>query len=209
MKTLDQSYELGYIDSGYDIVVGIDEVGRGCFAGPLYICAFLYFPGDDKIEGVNDSKLLSKIKREDVALQLLANKYYLQKLESTFLDKVGLSQAMHFGLEQLIEKVRLEYKDQKIVFLIDGYFKGEWGEDVVFIPKGDSKVYSIAAASILAKVERDSWMRKIAIKYPGYDFDNNVGYGTLKHRQAIKRLGICDIHRRSFAPIKAFSQQAI
>ena len=107
----------------------------------------------------------------------------------------------------LIQDISEIFSDKQIIFLVDGHFSGDWDDNVEFITKGDQKVYSIAAASIVAKVERDMWMAEQAKVFPDYDFENNVGYGTRKHIEALQKCGICPIHRRSYKPIKKLLEQ--
>ncbi|MBD3363287.1 ribonuclease HII [Candidatus Dojkabacteria bacterium] len=204
---LDIDNELEFIDQGYDLVVGIDEVGRGSWAGPLYMCAYVYENDQLVVSGVNDSKLLSIQKRKSIYKELRVFPYIVNTYSNDEIDKHGLGKTVNIALKSLVEKVESQYQGKKLKFLVDGYFKGKWNDNVDFIKKGDQSVYSIAAASVIAKVERDNWMIVQSRKYKGYDFENNVGYGTKKHRQALEKKGVCPIHRMSYKPIKRILKQ--
>lgn len=206
MKELKTTFEKKYFEQGFNLIVGIDEVGRGCFAGPMYFCAFLFFLGDSGYEGIIDSKQLSKKSRESMAVLLSSKFFFLEIIKNQRIDELGLKDAMNKALLNLIDRIENKYKNRRIAFLIDGYFKGEWNENIFFITRGDAKVYSIAAASILAKVFRDSFMCDIATKYPVYGFEKNVGYGTCKHINAMRHYGLCSLHRKSFKPCKMITK---
>lgn len=199
---LKPDYESMLLKNRYDLIVGIDEVGRGCWAGALYMCGFVYKKGQKVVENVNDSKVVSKKNREMIADQLCKDEFLIEIITVDEIDRQGLGKAMHAGLENLIKKLSIKFKDKKIKFLIDGYFSGNWGDDVEFVTKGDSKVYSIASASIIAKVTRDACMSELSKDYPNFDFEKHVGYGTKMHMNAIVKFGITEIHRKSFKPIK-------
>lgn len=202
--TLD--YELKLLNSGYDLVIGIDEAGRGPWAGPVSISAYCVSLDTPQIKKVNDSKKVSKKSRKEVfkTLNTKPHKYYNLLIGNLEIDKEGIGHAIHEGIKNLIRQATRDNKGKKIKFLIDGYFKLKLDIDYEFITKGDSKIYSIAAASIIAKEVRDEEMCKLALKFPYYGFERNVGYGTREHRNAIEKYGVCEIHRRSFKPIKDF-----
>lgn len=201
---LDTIFEKKYFKEGYTMIVGIDEVGRGCWAGPMYFCAYIFEIGDEKRRNVDDSKKISRKKREEIYQELDSNNYEIEIFDNDYIDKHTLGRAALEGLERLLTKISTKFPERKIKFLVDGYFKGDWEKrfDVVFLRQGDQKVYSIAAASIMAKVERDRYMIEISKKYDCYDFENNVGYGTKKHRRGLMHNGICTIHRKSYKPIR-------
>ncbi len=188
-----------------DICVGIDEVGRGAWAGPMYFGYFVYLFGDNIIDGVNDSKKLSISKRQKIFDQLKSTERggYLS-VTVKCINKYGLKKAMNEGLVSLVGKIRDIYSKYNILFLIDGRFSGNWTEDIRFVDKGDAKYYSIAAASIFAKVSRDNLMKQLSEKYPKYGFENHVGYGTKKHREAIAKFGVLPMHRITYKPIERF-----
>lgn len=199
---LDLSYEKKLFKEGYDYVVGIDEVGRGCWAGPMYMCAYIVNDQYELVDGVNDSKKVSKKKRGLIYQELIKGEYLIEKVKANKIDEFGLGKSVLMALGSLIDQIQSKFESKKIKILVDGYFKGDWPSCVEFIVKGDSKAYSIAAAAILAKVERDELMVGIGRKYPEYGFESHVGYGTKQHREALNLCGVTDIHRISYKPVK-------
>ena len=188
--------ELNLYKAGFKYVCGIDEAGRGPLAGPVVV-ASVVLPQDSMIEGVNDSKKVSEKKREKIYEEIIkeAISYGIAIIDEKEIDEINILRATKKGVTECIRK--LEVKPN--IILIDALE----GIDTLQIPyksiiKGDAKHYSIAAASILAKVTRDRIMRQYDLLYPEYGFIQNKGYGTAKHIQAIKEKGICEIHRRSF-----------
>lgn len=177
---------------------GIDEVGRGCLAGPVVAAAVILEP-DCEIQGLHDSKKLTAKRRaylaEEIKAQALA--YSLAWLDSTEVDHYNILRATFIAMTRAIEG--LSIKPQFL--LIDGNrFDSPLDIPYQTIVGGDDKVASISAASILAKVARDSYMIEQSELYPGYDWEHNMGYGTHKHLTAIKTLGLTPLHRRSFGP---------
>lgn len=194
--------EIELFNRGYDFVVGVDEVGRGAWAGPLYLCAYIYSKSEVWIEGIKDSKLLSETRREKLYKYFNKDAYKFEIISNNKIDEFGLGNALCGGLKKLIDGIRCDLKMKKVIFIVDGYFKGEWDEDTVFEIKADRNIYSVACASVIAKVTRDRFMKQIASKYPGYLFEQHVGYGTKNHIEALLQFGLCDIHRKSYRPIK-------
>lgn len=193
---------------GYKYVVGIDEAGRGPLAGPVVSGAVLILEKDfkeiKKIESVKDSKKLSEKKREKVYLNLINNsklKWGIGIVSEKIIDKINILEATKLSMIKAIED--LEKKNNfKVDFLIlDGKMKINFNADQESIIKGDDKVFSISAASIIAKVTRDRLMIKYDQKYPQYNFKKHKGYGTKEHLDNIDKNGICKIHRKTFAPI--------
>lgn len=190
------------------VILGIDEVGRGPYAGPLVIGACI-LPEDREnhpwINELNDSKKLSKKKREELYLRISKNATFATGwVTAEELDKIGISKALNLATARAVKKIQA----QKVPFteiVIDGisnFLKNTPLEKyVTTMKKADFYVKEVSAASIVAKFERDKYMVELAQKYPGYDFENNVGYGTAKHQAAMERLGLTPEHRRSFAPV--------
>lgn len=182
-----------------DLVFGMDEVGRGSFAGPL-VAAAVYFEKQYKwFNDINDSKLLTHKKR--VRLSRLIKKhatYFIESIEIELINKFGIGKCNKIIFENLINKINNTFKDKSVYFLIDGRSKKLKGKQIEFFVKGDRTHISIAAASIVAKVYRDSLMKDLGKIYKGYNLSKNKGYGTTFHRKALKKHGVSLIHRSSF-----------
>ncbi len=178
-------------------IIGVDEVGRGCLAGPVFAAAIKLdlniFP-----EGINDSKKLSKPQRVKIFKQLTKKCEYSIGIASvTEIEKFNILQSSLLAMNRALEKINI--KDY--VILVDGNFSPDKNKNIKTIIKGDQKYISIAAASIIAKVSRDLFMEKLSIKFPNYHWEKNCGYGTKKHLEAIKKFGITEHHRKTFSPI--------
>ncbi len=181
---------------GFNAICGIDEAGRGPLAGPVVVASVI-MPADSMIEGVNDSKKVSEKKREKLYEEIIENaiSYSVGIVDQKEIDRVNILNATKAGLTESIKG--LEVKPEMI--LVDALT----GIDTCGIPyqsiiKGDAKSYSIAAASIIAKVTRDRIMRQWHEVYPEYNFIQHKGYGTAAHIAAIKEYGLCPLHRLSF-----------
>lgn len=185
------------------LIVGIDEVGRGPWAGPLVVGAVLL--GDAMIDGLTDSKKLSKSKREQLAAEIVATAaaYGIGWVDAPEIDRIGLSEALKLATRLAVEQITVPYNE----IIIDGTvnFLADTGKGpyVTTLKKADLLISSVSAASIIAKVARDDYMAEQAEAYPSYGFEDHVGYGTAKHRQALDAYGVTPLHRRSFAPIAA------
>ncbi len=187
-------YEKPFWDDG-KLVAGIDEVGRGPLAGPC-VAAAVIMPRDCLIEGVNDSKKLTPRKRESLYEQITdqAICYSIAVADSTLIDEVNILNAAKRAFAAAI--AGLSFKPDYVFSDRIGGIKTDCPYEE--ITGGDALCYSIAAASIIAKVTRDRMMRDYGRKYPGYGFETHKGYGTKQHCDSIKALGVCDIHRMSF-----------
>ena len=174
-----------------DLIVGIDEVGRGSWAGPLVAAAVLL---NSPIEGLTDSKLISAIKRSKLSDEILqtAGGYGIGWVTADEIDILGLTKSVSLAMQRAI--------------IIDGNynFLKEY-ENVETLIKADLLIPSVSAASIIAKVARDNFMADKSLVYPGYGFEKNVGYGTKQHLEALNKLGLTDIHRKSFKPMSSIS----
>jgi ribonuclease HII len=178
----------------YNLVAGVDEVGRGAFAGPL-VAAAIILPKKFKTKGIKDSKLLTPIKREILNKYILENSltYSICKVNVSYINKHGVGKATHKAFLNCLKKIKFDY------VLVDGFkIKGFDNKLQKSIIHGDNISVSIAAASIIAKVYRDNLMRKMHRKYPQYNLLQNKGYGTKFHRKALKKYGLSKIHRTSF-----------
>lgn len=183
-----------YHSQGYDLIVGMDEVGRGPLAGPLVVCGVIL---DKPIMGLKDSKKISKKNIPILANQIIGNchSYYLAIQSVEDIEKKGIKGALMDAYYEIVNNTKGDF------YLID-YEKIEHEKPSLSITKGDSKSNSIAAASIVAKNHRDNLLKEIALKHPEYGFETNAGYGTKKHLEAIEKYGIIKgVHRRNFKPI--------
>lgn len=178
-------------------IIGVDEVGRGPLAGPVISAAIVL--NKEKIpEGINDSKKLSKKKREVINEELISQHNFAIGIASVEeIDKINILQASLLAMKRAV--LNLNIKPQTI--LVDGNKLPDLEYNMYPIIKGDSKSISIAAASIIAKVYRDKLMQDLSLQYPGYYWEKNSGYGTKQHLLALNNLGVTPIHRKSFAPI--------
>lgn len=183
-------------DKGLNFVAGVDEVGRGAFAGPL-VAAAVILPKDFDQKEINDSKKLSPEKREQLSKYIILNAvcFKISEVDIDFINKFGVGQATQKAFEDCLNNLKEKFE----YALIDG-FKIKNLEDKFqkAIIHGDSLSVSIASASIIAKVYRDNLMRNLHLDYPVYNFFENKGYGTKVHREALKRYGLTKMHRTSF-----------
>lgn len=197
MKRLEKlsEYERSCYENNMEYIAGVDEVGRGPLAGPV-VTAAVILPKGCLIEGINDSKKLSAKKREELydVIMEKAVAVGIGMEDNRVIDSINILQATYSAMRKAVEGLSVK-PDMLLV-------------DAVTIPcveipqtaiiKGDAKSISIGAASIIAKVTRDRMMKKMSLEYPYYDFENNMGYGTARHMEGIKKYGLCPIHRRSF-----------
>lgn len=191
------SIEQSLWSSGLQMVCGIDEVGRGCFAGPVVAGAVIFPFGSKLIEGIADSKLLTPKKREDLAKRIkeMASAWAVGEISVPDINKFGIGQATQMAFSKAVGNL------QKAAdfFLIDAFYVKTLDKlKQKPIPRGDRISASIAAASIIAKVYRDDLMQKLHLDFPDYGFDKHKGYGTSFHREKIKKFGFSDLHRKSF-----------
>ena len=186
------------------MILGIDEVGRGPWAGPLVVGAVV-LPESHTIEGLTDSKKLSAKKRQqlDMLIREQAVGWGLGWVYASELDTIGLSAALKLATVRAVEAVRAPYHEIIIDGTINFLKETSKGPYVTLLPKADLLIPAVSAASIIAKVARDEYMAQQDTVYPEYGFGSHVGYGTARHRAALDTHGITPLHRRSFAPIAA------
>jgi ribonuclease HII len=181
------------------ITVGIDEVGRGCWAGPLVAGAVILHQG---IPGLNDSKKLSKKRRDELSLLIHQNADVgIGWVTPAEVDRLGLTEAVRLAMQRAVDELHTTYGQ----IIIDGnynYLPHIAGSQAII--KADGSIPSVSAASIVAKVARDTYMEQLDLRYRKWEFDKHVGYGTAAHIAALKKFGVSDIHRLSYKPIKAF-----
>ncbi len=197
-KTKDMlTYENEYIQKGYSLIAGMDEAGRGPLAGPV-VCACVVMPLDKNsiILGVDDSKKLTPKKREQLFEQIkqTAICYSIYEVDNKTIDQINILNATRLCMQNCV-KTLSKMPDFVLVDYITGL---DLPIPNIAIVKGDAKSYSIACASILAKVYRDKLMEKMHEKYPNYNFKKHKGYGTKEHIENLQKFGKCEIHRDTF-----------
>jgi ribonuclease HII len=194
--------ELELKNKGYQYIIGVDEAGRGPLAGPV-VAAAVHIPDGFDTDGINDSKKLSSKNRELFYNNITKScTYAIAEVDEKLIDEINIREATKLAMRKVI------YNMPKADFvLVDGNFVPEFIDmPAQPIIKGDSLSVSIAAASIIAKVWRDKMMDVYHIRWPAYGFNTNRGYGTKHHREMIKMIGPCSIHRKSFRRVKEYVQ---
>jgi ribonuclease HII len=187
------------------VVIGVDEVGRGCWAGPLVVGAVIL---DYPIIGLKDSKLLRKSKRTefDKLIRLQAIDFGIGWVEPGEVDALGLTKATTIGVSRAIDQIKVSYDqiiiDGNINYLPDNH-------KAICLIKADNLIPSVSAASIIAKVARDNFMEAASSAYPEYGFDKHVGYGTAYHRAMLSEHGVSKIHRLSYKPVRLLMSSGI
>ena len=191
-------------EKGVTAICGIDEAGRGPLAGPVVVACCL-LPKDSLIEGVNDSKKIAEKKREKIYEEIInqAIAYGVGIIDQSEIDEINILNATKKGVTLAVKEMEEKLKEKNIsnpdIILVDALTEiNTLGIPYKSIVHGDAVSYSIAAASIIAKVTRDRIIKEYDEKYPQYGFAKHKGYGTAQHIQAIKEHGLCPIHRRSF-----------
>lgn len=191
-------------------IIGIDEVGRGCLAGPVVIAAALFKPGfrirNKNLGQLKDSKKLTKIARGKWVkyLKEIGVAHAAAKVYPSVIDRINISQAANLAALRAFKKLLKNngLREKKVrVYLDGGLFLGVNGKNIKFaktVIRGDEKIKAISAASVFAKVKRDKFMEKLALRHPKYGLEANKGYGTRIHLSALRKYGPSEIHRRSF-----------
>jgi ribonuclease HII len=197
--------ELKLLRAGHHAIAGVDEVGRGCWAGPVVAAAVVLpqavLERPDLLAGVDDSKALTAPQRERLAERILAlaNGWAIGAIPSHVIDTHGILPATRLAMQVAL----LRLPTPADALLIDAVRIEGWHCPQLSLIKGDARCLSIAAASIIAKVARDRMMAELGCYAPAYGFEQHKGYGTDLHAKALEKLGPCVHHRRSFAPIRA------
>jgi ribonuclease HII len=201
-------YELEFLKQGLTRVAGVDEAGRGPLAGPVFAAAVV-FPVEwitnglpSRLRQVNDSKQLTPEIREKLFMELTSRPeihFAIAHVDVQTIDEINILQASHSAMNLALAQLPQPAPEH---VLVDGLRVKTMTLPHTPIISGDALSYSIGAASILAKVSRDQWMRELDRLYPGYGFAEHKGYATERHLAAIKALGACPIHRRSFSPMR-------
>jgi ribonuclease HII len=189
--------------SGALRIAGLDEVGRGPLFGPV-VAAAVILPKDCHLQGLTDSKQLSETKREqmDVEIRACAVAYAIAAVDALTIDRINIRRASLEAMRRAVEQLALSpYFLAPDFLLIDGRDTIEWDCPQQAVIKGDATSFSIAAASVLAKVHRDRLLVELDAAYPGYGLARHKGYGSPEHMEALARLGPTPLHRRSFQPV--------
>jgi len=199
-------YENKLWRDGYSLIAGLDEVGRGSWAGPL-VAGMVILAPKTKISGLKDSKLLSPNQRQQLFLKIIkkALAWSVGVVSHNLIDELGILEANKQAFLKAIDKINVDPD----YLIIDGvkFFKPPLEHQ--FIIDGDNKISSVAAASIIAKVVRDRLLESFHFKYPQYNFYQNKGYGTPQHSQALEVFGLSEIHRLSYKPIQTVLESEI
>ncbi len=195
---LDFAVEREYFARGCRTVAGVDEVGRGPWAGPVVAAAVVVAPDSPWLEGVNDSKQLTRRRREDLAAAIVSGLVHAVGAASVReVDRLNIRRATALAMRRAL--ARLPAAADAVV--VDGLPVPELGTEHDALVDGDAKCYAVACASIVAKTVRDRLMRRLAARYPDFGWEQNAGYGTPAHRAALDRRGPTPHHRRSFTPV--------
>lgn len=197
MRLPDLSFESLLYKKGHKLIAGVDEVGRGSWAGPL-VAAAAILPRNFQIPSVfGDSKQLKPKLREQIAIYIkkVAVTYFIAEIAVSVIDKLGVGEASHIAFRKAVRSLN----PKPDFILVDAFYvKHLDRKNQKALVKGDEKSASIAAASIIAKVHRDNLMKKLTKTYPQYGFAKHKGYGTRRHQAAIKEYGLSKIHRTSY-----------
>jgi ribonuclease HII len=218
-KKSNLNWEKRYWRLGFELVVGVDEAGRGPLAGPVSAgaVALLDFAANDPeirqlLNAVRDSKKMSARRRDEAYGLLMDCKKIVWAnalVSERTIDRVNILEAtkmaMVRAIKLLFEKIGTDLAVERVHCLLDGNFSIAVPYSQRSIVAGDARVFSISAASIIAKVVRDRYMEALDKKFPGYDFSQNKGYPTAAHYSALRNLGPCAAHRKTFAPVAALS----
>lgn len=198
METCD--FDAKYYEKGYHKIAGIDEVGRGCLFGDVVACAII-MPRESFIDGIKDSKKLTEKKRESLYEVILKEcvAVGIGRIDAKVIDEINIKQATRLAMKEAVQHLRTQDGEKIIpdLLLVDAE-KVDSRIDQEAIIHGDDLSYSIACASIVAKVYRDRLCMRWSQDYPGYGLEKHKGYGTVLHRGAIKALGPTPLHRRTF-----------
>ena len=190
---------------GDSTLVGIDEVGIGCLAGPVVAAAVILDPANP-IYGITDSKKISEQRRKALADQVMANAvdWAIGQASVSEIDQHNILRASHLAMQRAYG----DLKSDATLVLVDGNKSPYFPVESKAVIKGDETVLAIGAASIMAKVFRDDLMEELGKKYPVYDFEKNKGYPTKSHMQTLGAIGPCAQHRNSFAPVKNWDKRS-
>ncbi len=194
-----KTFEKGKYEEGAEFIAGVDEVGRGPLAGPV-CAACVVLPQQWDIPGLDDSKKLSEKRRNEMYQIILEHALAIgiSMVDNQVIDEINILQATKRAMKEAVVSCEEQLGEKISHIFVDAVTIDGIDHPQTAIIKGDAKSVSIAAASIIAKVTRDEWMKNAAEQYPYYDWESNKGYGTKAHYEGIKAHGICELHRKSF-----------
>ena len=197
-----QKYEKAAWAQGAKLIAGVDEVGRGCLFGPV-VAAAVILQSDYRIRGLRDSKLIPRERREELAARIREHSVAISVavVDVATIDSINIYHASRLAMLNAIHGLSIAPDHLLVDAMVVDYPSADARVPQTKIIHGDAKSISIAAASIIAKVERDAMMREIAAQYPQYDIASNKGYRSPTHLKALNEIGPCDLHRRTFAPV--------
>lgn len=205
MITPNISLEKSLWEKGSVNVVGIDEAGKGPWAGPVAAASVVIHSEKQIVKTVRDSKTMTKIQREKAFKKIIkkSSAFGIGTVGEKEIDKIGIQKAVKKAMKLALKDMQSQFKLRVSYLIVDGSKTLPLRKkNIQRIKKGGLYHYSISAASVLAKVTRDKIMEKMAKKYPLYGFNRHVGYGTKLHFKALEKYGVCPIHRKSYAPVK-------
>ncbi len=190
---------------GFLRIAGVDEAGRGCLFGPVFAAAVVLDP-ERPVAGLADSKTLPAERREELAAAIRerAAAWAVASASAAEIDRINIREASRLAMRRAVE-----FLDPPCDYLLVDALTIDWPVPQQALIKGDARVTAIAAASILAKVERDACLISLAAEYPGYGLDRHKGYPTVEHREALRQLGPTPLHRRSYAPVREALQSLL
>jgi ribonuclease HII len=201
-----KKFDKKYFNKNVKYLAGVDEAGRGPLAGPV-VAAAVIFQQSICIKGVNDSKQLTENQREKLYEKIISRalSYSVSVVEASVIDDINILNATMMAMKQAVNNLTTKPD----IILVDGNRKFQSDIPVIPIVKGDTKSFSIAAASILAKVTRDRLMKNLALEYPPYLWEKNKGYPTKEHREIIRQIGPSPLHRNTFLKKILTEQQTL
>lgn len=192
-------------EKGFKNVVGVDEAGKGPWAGPVAAAAVIIHSDKQVVKGVRDSKIMTTIQRENAYKKIIrkSSAFGIGICSEKEIDRIGIQKAVKRAMLMALNDLKSKFKIDISYLIVDGSKTIPLRKNnAQRIKKGGLYHYSISAASVLAKVTRDKIMQSLADKYPSYGFHKHVGYGTRMHFKALEKNGVCEIHRKSFLPVK-------
>jgi len=206
MKLPTDELKIAYQGMGYKMIAGLDEAGKGAWAGPV-VSGAVILPVEVELPKLTDSKLISESIRESLYTLITeqAIAWGAGIIPSKMIDQAGLAEAHRMSMRAAVANMQVEPD----LLLVDGRGIYQLGFESVCIVKGDQKERCISAASIIAKVTRDRIMKKLDEQYPDFGFKDHKGYGTKKHQDALAEFGVIDIHRKSYKPIIKRMQESL